>query len=81
MDATMKILVANLGSTSFKYRLYDMADERQLARRVESRYRLARERCFVDIGGTTARVDDAGADHAVAVRACLDQLTDPTAVV
>ena len=27
----MKILVANLGSTSFKYRLFDMADERQLA--------------------------------------------------
>ncbi len=28
----MKILVANLGSTSFKYRLFDMAGERQLAR-------------------------------------------------
>ena len=28
----MKILVANLGRTSFKYRLFDMADERQLAR-------------------------------------------------
>src|SRR6266568_1498591 len=28
----MKILVANLGSTSFKYRLFDMADERVLAR-------------------------------------------------
>ena len=28
----MKILVANLGSTSFKYRLFDMSDERQLAR-------------------------------------------------
>ncbi len=28
----MKILVANLGSTSFKYRLFDMNDERQLAR-------------------------------------------------
>ena len=27
----MKILVANLGSTSFKYRLFDMADERLLA--------------------------------------------------
>ena len=26
----MKILVANLGSTSFKYRLFDMTDERQL---------------------------------------------------
>ena len=28
----MKVLVANLGSTSFKYRLFDMEDERQLAR-------------------------------------------------
>ena len=28
----MKILVANLGSTSFKYRLYDMSTETQLAR-------------------------------------------------
>ena len=28
----MKILVANLGSTSFKYRLFDMNGERQLAR-------------------------------------------------
>ena len=27
----MKILVANLGSTSFKYSLYDMDDERLLA--------------------------------------------------
>ena len=29
---TMKILVANLGSTSFKYRLFDMDGQRQLAR-------------------------------------------------
>jgi len=28
----MKILVANLGSTSFKYRLFDMATEKLLAR-------------------------------------------------
>ena len=28
----MKILVANLGSTSFKYRLFDMTDETVLAR-------------------------------------------------
>ena len=28
----MKILVANLGSTSFKYRLFDMASEHVLAR-------------------------------------------------
>ena len=28
----MKILVANLGSTSFKYRLFDLPSEAQLAR-------------------------------------------------
>lgn len=28
----MKILVANIGSTSFKYRLYQMPDEKLLAR-------------------------------------------------
>ena len=28
----MKVLVANLGSTSFKYRLFDLSDESQLAR-------------------------------------------------
>ena len=28
----MKVLVANLGSTSFKFRLYDLDGERQLAR-------------------------------------------------
>ena len=28
----MKVLVANLGSTSFKYRLFDMNGERVLAR-------------------------------------------------
>ena len=39
----MKILVANLGSTSFKYRLFDMADERQLARGGDRADRLAGE--------------------------------------
>ncbi|HAA49679.1 MAG TPA: acetate/propionate family kinase, partial [Planctomycetaceae bacterium] len=28
----MKILVANLGSTSFKFKLYDLDGEKQLAR-------------------------------------------------
>ena len=74
----MKILVANLGSTSFKYRLFDMTDERQLARGGIERIGSPESRCFVEIGGKrrdlTARVPD----HAVAVRACLEQLTDPT---
>lgn len=55
----MKILVANLGSTSFKYRLFDMADERELARGGVER-----------IGAA-----DSAKDHAVAVRLCLEQLS------
>ena len=47
----MKILVANLGSTSFKYRLFDMADERQLARGGVERIGSAESPCFVEIGG------------------------------
>ena len=31
LDAPMKVLVANLGSTSFKYRLFDLPSEKQLA--------------------------------------------------
>src|SRR5688500_11474084 len=73
----MKILVANLGSTSFKYRLFDMSDESQLARGGIERIGSAESKCFVEIGNwrdeRTAHVPD----HAVAVRTCLEQLTDP----
>ncbi|MGC4005395.1 MAG: hypothetical protein QM811_20660 [Pirellulales bacterium] len=75
----MKVLVANLGSTSFKYRLYDMADERQLARGGVERIGSAESRCFVEIGGARRELTMRVPDHAVAVRACLDQLTDPEA--
>jgi acetate kinase len=75
----MKILVANLGSTSFKYRLFDMRDERQLARGGTERIGAGESRSFVEIGGArqeqTARVPD----HAEALRTCLAQLTDPQA--
>src|ERR1700730_13249323 len=89
----MKILVANLGSTSFKYRLFDMADERVLARggveRIGSgvlgRVRRAAggrigsdvSRCFVEAGGVRDEAHLAAPDHAVAVRHCLKQLADP----
>ncbi len=73
----MKILVANLGSTSFKYRLFDMAGQAQLARGSVERIGSPESRCMAEIGDRrqerTARV----ADHAEAVRQCLDQLTDP----
>ena len=75
----MKILVANLGSTSFKYRLFDLSDpaEPVLARGAIER-----------IGSPNAKVVTRSArgereqvapiaDHGEAVQLCLDQLADP----
>ena len=73
----MKILVANLGSTSFKYRLFDMAGEQQLARGGIERIGAAESLCFVEIGGQRQDLTTHIPDHAVAVRKCLEQLTDP----
>lgn len=73
----MKILVANLGSTSFKYRLFDMTDERQLARGGVERIGTAESRTFAEIGGQKRESVSAVPDHAIAVRECLAQLTAP----
>lgn len=73
----MKILVANLGSTSFKYRLFDMADERQLARGGIERIGSAESCCFAEIGGVRRELKACVPDHAEAVRLALTQLTDP----
>ena len=73
----MKILVANLGSTSFKYRLFDMTDERQLARGGIERIGAAESKCFVEIEGKRQDLTTQIPDHAVAVKMCLQQLTDP----
>jgi acetate kinase len=73
----VKILVANLGSTSFKYRLFDMADERVLARGGVERIGSDRARCYVEAGGTREEAYMPAADHAVAVQLCLRQLSDP----
>lgn len=75
----MKILVANLGSTSFKYRLFDMADP---AEPVLARGSIER------IGSPNARVVTRSprgdreqvtpiADHGEAVKLCLEALADP----
>ncbi|HZU35686.1 MAG TPA: hypothetical protein VFA18_07255, partial [Gemmataceae bacterium] len=73
----MKILVANLGSTSFKYRLFDMAEEKLLARGGVERIGSAESRCFVEAGGIKEEATVTAPDHAVAVRLCLRQLSDP----
>jgi acetate kinase len=77
METMTKILVANLGSTSFKYRLFDMSDERQLARGGVERIGAAESRAFVEIGPLRKEFTIQAPDHAAAVRQCLEQLTDP----
>jgi len=72
----MKILVANLGSTSFKYRLFDMTDERQLARGGIERIGSPESRCVAEIGEYRDELLAEVPDHAEAVRRCLAQLTD-----
>src|SRR5262245_61004311 len=73
---TMKILVANLGSTSFKYRLFDMADERLLARGGVERIGSTECPCFVEHNGRRDETPVSAKDHGVAVRLCLSQLAD-----
>ncbi|MCS7236735.1 MAG: acetate/propionate family kinase [Thermoguttaceae bacterium] len=73
----MKVLVANLGSTSFKYRLYDMTDERQLARGGVERIGSPLSRCFVEVNGNRREEQLAVPDHAVALQWSLDRLTEP----
>ena len=64
----MKILVANLGSTSFKYRLFDMAGNVQLARGGIERIGSPESRCMVEIGGRKHEKTLRVPDHAEAVR-------------
>lgn len=78
----MKVLVANLGSTSFKYRLFDMSGEdnggsaKQLARGGVERIGSAVSKCSVHIGEFTGELEMEVPHHGVAVQACVDQLTD-----
>ncbi|MDW8222937.1 MAG: acetate/propionate family kinase [Gemmatales bacterium] len=73
----MKILVANLGSTSFKYRLFEMDDERLLARGGVERIGSDRARIYCSLGDRQWEEFGAVADHAAALELCLRQLTQP----
>ena len=73
----MMVLVANLGSTSFKYRLFDMTTESQLARGGVERIGAASSRAFVQIGDYQGELELVVPHHGVAVKACIDQLVDP----
>jgi acetate kinase len=70
----MKVLVANLGSTSFKYRLFDLPSEVQLARGGIDRIGQQSSACFVEINGRKEESSQQVRDHAAAVQICLDQL-------
>lgn len=75
----MKILVANLGSTSFKYRLFDLGDpaEPVLARGAIERIGSPTSRVVVKSQKGERSLERPVADHGDAVQLCLDQLTDP----
>jgi acetate kinase len=78
LNDAMKVLVANLGSTSFKYRLFDMADERVLARGGVERIGSAKSRSYAKTERGEREETQAVPDHAAAVEACLQLLCDAT---
>ncbi len=75
----MKVLVANLGSTSFKYRLFDLSDPKEpvLARGAIERIGCSTAKIVVRSGKGERELTRSIADHGEAVQLCLDQLTDP----
>lgn len=79
----MKILVANLGSTSFKYRLYDLGDpsEPLLARGAVERIGSEHSKAVYRSARGDAEWEGSMPDHGAALRMCLDQLTSPNSGV
>jgi acetate kinase len=74
----VKILVANLGSTSFKYRLFDLGGkEKLLARGGVERIGAAKSRSYSQAGDKKLEWEGPVPDHAAAVDSCLRLLTDP----
>jgi acetate kinase len=83
----MKILIANLGSTSFKYRLFDVSaetvtsgDERELARGGVERIGSQESRVYASLNNEAAQVNQIETiqpipDHGVALEAAITQLT------
>jgi acetate kinase len=75
----LKVLVANLGSTSFKYRLFDLSDpdEPVLARGSIERIGSPSAKVVTRSAKGERELVRAIADHGEAVQLCLEQLTDP----
>jgi acetate kinase len=82
----MKVLVANLGSTSFKYRLFELPDrpsggtgdeEVELARGGVERIGAAESRVSATLAGREIEALQPVPDHGVALEAAIAQLTAP----
>lgn len=73
----MKILIANLGSTSSKYRLFDMTTGEQLARGGVQRIGSEAAECLLEIGEARSTWSAPVPDHGEALRQCLAQLAAP----
>jgi len=69
----MIVLVANIGSTSFKFRLFDMTDERELGR--GGAERIGMDNARVKVGEKSWQ--GPMADHGEAIDRCLKMLPDP----
>lgn len=76
---SVKILVANLGSTSFKYRLFDMSDPSEPVMARGAIERIGSPNAKVVTKSPRGERERVGPipDHGEAVRLCLDQLADP----
>jgi acetate kinase len=76
---TVKVLVANLGSTSFKYRLFDLGDPAEPVLARGGIERIGSPEAKVSVKSTRGQreLTTKIADHGEAVQLCLDQLTDP----
>ena len=83
----MKILIANLGSTSFKYRLFEVSaetdatgDEQELARGGVERIGGQESRVYASLDNAGSEVTEVETiqsvpDHGVALEAAIAQLT------
>lgn len=73
----MKVLVVNIGSTSFKYRLFDLDADREMAVGAVERIGAPMSRLTVTIGDHKLDEERHVPDMGAAVEGCLKQLTDP----
>ncbi len=74
----MKILVANIGSTSFKFRLYEMADEHELARGGVEGVGSKKARCYFSRSGSVEVREELKSirDQGQALARCMRMLED-----